>query len=152
MGYRSEVAYGVKVDDIEYVNTVPESERTLSADGLFLLMLTEMQQDPIAGKCFTDEIDINTYLTVNKEQRTIVFSEGHLKWYETYTDVQAHERLYKIMEEYAELYGDKEELNRNPISCAFIRIGEDMDDVEERGSGDDPWGIASVYRGIDIHI
>ena len=65
MGYRSEVAYGVKVDDIEYNDKATEEEKSLSADGIFLLMLTEMQQDPIAGKCFDDTYDINEYLTIN---------------------------------------------------------------------------------------
>ena len=113
-------------------------------------MLTEMQSDPIAGKCFDDTYDINVHLTVNKEQRSIVFAESGLKWYDNYKDVQAHERLYELMEEYAEQYGS--ETMENPVSCSFTRIGEESDDIEQRGSGFDPWSIMSVYSGIDIHI
>lgn len=152
MGYRSEIAYGVKVEDIVFSDMATEEDKKISADGLFLLMLTEMQQDPIAGKCFDDTYDINCHLTINKEQRYILFNEGGLKWYDSYADVQAHERLYAIMDEYAEEYGNKEQYDRCPISCAYIRIGEESDDIEERGSGDDPWGIMNVYTGIDIHI
>ena len=150
MGYRSEIAYGVRVDEINLGEDATEHEKSLSADGIFLLMLTEMQSDPIAGKCFDDTYDINVHLTVNKEQRTIMFSEGGLKWYDSYKDVQAHERLYQIMEEYAEEY-DSETMN-NPVSCVYIRIGEEPDDVEERGSGYNPWSIATIDRGIDVHI
>jgi len=150
MGYRSEVAYGVKVDDIEYNDKATEEEKSLSADGIFLLMLTEMQQDPIAGKCFDDTYDINEYLTINKEHRTILFHENGLKWYDNYEDVKAHERLYELMEEYAEQYGS--ETMENPVSCSFTRIGEESDDIEQRGSGYNPWSIATIYRGIDVHI
>jgi hypothetical protein len=38
------------------------------------------------------------------------------------------------------------------VSCSFIRIGEDIDDLEERGAGYDPWSIMNVTRGIDINI
>lgn len=151
MGYRSEVAYGVKIDDIEFNDKATEEETSLSADGIFLLMLTEMKQDPIAGKCFDDTYDINVHLTVNKEHRTILFNESGLKWYDNYDDVKAHERLYQIMEEYAELYDSMQGMV-NPVSCSFTRIGEEADDIEERGSGFDPWSIMSVYSGIDIHI
>lgn len=151
MGYRSEVAYGVKVDDIVYSDDTPETERIISADGLFLLMLTEMQQDPIAGKCFDDSHEINKQLTIDKKNRTIVFHEHDLKWYSDYNDVQSHERVYQIAEEYAEEYDGSEYVN-NPVSCAFIRIGEESDDVEERGSGYDHWSVMNVYRGIEINI
>jgi hypothetical protein len=151
MGYRSEVAYGVKVDDIDFNDKATEEDKNLSADGLFLLMLTEMQGDEIAKKCFDDTYDINEYLTINKEARTILFHENSLKWYDSYEDVKAHERLYRIMEEYAELYDDKECMT-NPVSCSFTRIGEEVGDIDERGSGYDPWSIMNVYTGIDIHI
>ena len=152
MGYRSEIAYGVKVDDIILKDNATEEDKKIGADGIFLVMLTEMQQDPIAGKCFDNTYEINDYLVVDKEKKSILFSANSVKWYDSFEDVQAHERLYQIMEEYANVYGDMEELARNPISCAFIRIGEEIEDIEERGNGDDPWGIMNVYRGIDIHI
>lgn len=151
MGYRSEVAYGVKVDDVVVNDEATEEEKNVSADGLFLLMLTEMQGDEIAGRCFDDTYDINVHLTVNKEQRSIIFYEGGLKWYDSYKDVQAHERLYELMEEYAGLYDDRNNMT-NPVSCAFIRLGEEPDDVEERGSGFNPWSVISINRCIDVHI
>ena len=40
----------------------------------------------------------------------------------------------------------------NPVSCAFIRLGEEPDDVEERGSGYNPWSVISINRCIDVHI
>ena len=150
MGYRSDVAYGVRVDEVNLGENAPDEEKNLSADGIFLLMLTEMQQDPIAGKCFDDTYDINVRLTVNKENRTIAFYEDGLKWYDSYEDVKAHERLYEIAEEYAEQYGS--ETMNNPVSCAFIRIGEEMEDIEEKGSGYDPWNIMYVSRSIEMNI
>ena len=150
MGYRSDVAYGVRVDEVNLGENATEEEKNLSADGIFLLMLTEMQQDEVAGKCFDSTYDINVHLTVNKENRTIAFYEDGLKWYESYADVKAQERLYEIAEEYAEQYGS--ETMNNPVSCAFIRIGEETDDVEERGGGYDPWNIMYVSRSIEMNI
>lgn len=150
MGYRSDVAYGIRVDEVNLGENATEQEKSLSADGIFLLMLTEMQSDPIAGKCFDDTYDINVHLTVNKENRTISFYEDGLKWYDSYKDVQAHERLYEMMEDYAEEYGS--ETMNNPVSCAFIRIGEEADDIEERGAGYDPWNIMYVSRSIEMNI
>ena len=150
MGYRSDVAYGVRVDEVNLGENATEEEKNLSADGIFLLMLTEMQQDEVAGKCFDSTYDINEHLTVNKQNRTIAFYEDGVKWYESYADVKAHERLYQIAEEYAEQYGS--ETMNNPVSCAFIRIGEETDDVEERGGGYDPWNIMYVSRNIEMNI
>ena len=150
MGYRSDVAYGVRVDEVNLSENATEEEKNLSADGIFLLMLTEMQQDEVAKKCFDSTNEINDYLTINKENRSIKFYADSLKWYDNYKDVKAHERLYEIMEEYAEQYGS--ETMNNPVSCAFIRIGEETDDVEERGGGYDPWNIMYVSRSIEMNI
>lgn len=153
MGYRSEVAYGIKVDDIIWADNATEEEKNLSADGLFLLMLTEMQQDPMAGKCFDSVNNINDEyeLVINKEARTIKFYADDVKWYHDSEAIKCHERLYEIMEEYAELYVSKQGME-NPVSCSFTRIGEEIDDIEERGSGYDPWSIMTVSRSIDILI
>jgi hypothetical protein len=151
MGYRSEVAYGIKVDDIVWNDDATEEEKNLSADGIFLLMLTEMQGDEVAKKCFDSTNDINDYLTIDKEARTIKFYADSVKWYDSYEDVKCHERLYEMMVEYAELYDSKQGME-NPVSCSFIRIGEEIEDIEESGSGYDPWSIMSVYRGIEVNI
>ena len=47
----------------------------------------------------------------------------HLKWYEGYHDVDMFNRLMEILDAYGldEFYG-------------FIRIGEETDDIEQRGS------------------
>jgi hypothetical protein len=150
MGYRSDVAYGVRVDEVNLGENATEEEKNLSADGIFLLMLTEMQQDEVAGKCFDSTYEITEHLTIDKLNRTIAFYEDGVKWYESYADVKAHERLYEIAEEYAEQYGS--ETMNNPVSCAFIRIGEETDDVEERGGGYDPWNIMYVSRSIEMNI
>ena len=151
MGYRSEVAYGIKVDEILWNDDATEEDKKISADGIFLLMLTEMQSDELAKKCFDVANNINDELIINKEARTIVFHVDDVKWYDSFEDVKCHERLYEIMEEYAELYDSKQGME-NPVSCSFTRIGEEVEDIEERGSGFDPWSIMNVTRGIEMNI
>ena len=83
------------------------------------------------------------HLATNDEAKTMVFAdhchldqdycdEGHLlvtwnsiKWYESYPEVNVIEKFISEMEEAA----DKSEMFR------FVRIGEDYDDVENRGYG-----------------
>ena len=88
------------------------------------------------------------HLATNDEAKTMVFAdhchldqdycdEGHLlvtwnsiKWYESYPEVNVIEKFISEMEEAA----DKSEMFK------FVRIGEDYDDVEDRG------------YGFDIHV
>jgi hypothetical protein len=65
-----------------------EEDKKISADGIFLLMLTEMQSDEVAKKCFDDTNNINDELVINKEARTIVFHADDVKWYDDYEDVK----------------------------------------------------------------
>ena len=88
------------------------------------------------------------HLATNDEAKTMVFAdhchldqdycdEGHLlvtwnsiKWYESYPEVNVIEKFISEMEEAA----DKSEMFK------FVRIGEDYDDVDNRG------------YGFDIHV
>ena len=93
------------------------------------------------------------HLATSDEAKTMVFAdhdhldqdycdEGHLlvtwngiKWYESYPEVNVIEKFISEMDEDE----DKSEMFK------FVRIGEDYDDVEDRGYGFD----IHVNRSID---
>jgi hypothetical protein len=108
MGYRSQVAYRIGFPDRKILNEF--IALVMMKGGLEKEALSECQIElPDNGRvdCF-----INYYA-------------GDVKWYPSYADVQAHTWLYKYAVE------------RFPNDCAyaFIRIGEDRDDIEEEDDG-----------------
>ena len=92
------------------------------------------------------------HLATNDEAKTMVFAdhchldqdycdEGHLlvtwnsiKWYESYPEVNVIEKFISEMEEAA----DKSEMFR------FVRVGEDYDDIDNRGYGFDIYVNRSI--------
>lgn len=70
------------------------------------------------------------------------------KWYESYPDIQAFEVIWSTFREAYESGEDKPK-----IDGAFIRIGEDDDDVERRYFGDDPYDLVKscvTIEGVSI--
>jgi hypothetical protein len=96
MGYRSDVAYVIKFDDIE------------TRDNFVTLMLAKND------KWITQALDECEYRY--QDDPVITFSETDIKWYETYDEVKAHRTL---MQEAVEIYGEKGGRYR------FIGVGED---------------------------
>ena len=70
---------------------------------------------------------------VYENERGYYFSWDNVKWYEDYPDV-------KVIEEFMEEHNS---------SIGFVRIGEDMDDIELKG---DQTGFFEIYpmRTIDL--
>jgi hypothetical protein len=106
MGYRSDVAYVIKFNDIE------------TRDNFITLMLAknEPQLTQAIKECeygYTDD-------------PIITFKETDLKWYDSFEDVQAHQRL---MKDAVEIYQHKGGRFR------FIAVGEDG--AEECNEDDD---------------
>ena len=72
-----------------------------------------------------------------------LFYVTDVKWYESYPDVQAMEKLYEFVEE---LQNESE--MQSWYSGMFCRIGENDDDTEQKTFGDDPWGEMWLVRDI----
>ena len=66
--------------------------------------------------------------TVGMDDDMIMFHAGCTKWYESFTDIAAHHDLMAVLnaEPFNELGG-----------YYFVRMGEDMSDIEHRSGGDD---------------
>jgi hypothetical protein len=78
-------------------------------------------------------------LEVDYEMQMIKFRAEDVKWYDSYPDVDCHNAMIDIAEEY--IAGDdinettNERNNGDYMSYTFVRIGENSDDVETRSGG-----------------
>ena len=59
------------------------------------------------------------------------------KWYDSYPDIQAIEAIWSTLSA------------EEGVDAAFVRIGEDNDDVETRYIGNDAFELASVVRSVE---
>lgn len=72
-----------------------------------------------------------------------LFRVEEVKWYESYPDVQAMEKLYEFVEEM-----QNESEIQSWYSGMFCRLGDNDDDVEQKTFGDDPWSEMWIIRDI----
>ena len=69
------------------------------------------------------------------------------KWYDGYSDVTAHEKIFAYFEELHEKFPNERPYNL--LNGAFARVGEDTDDIVTQFWGHDPHDLLSVQRTID---
>lgn len=131
MGYRSEVAYAVRLSRNH------EHDEQLMAQ----LKANDIDLDDLWGM-FIADIKVNCELAisckqirVDHKQRWLAFREGGLKWYADFEDVQSHEKILDIVCEYNKRYVDDYNLPEL-FDLSFVRIGEDPEDIDHRISGE----------------
>jgi len=120
MGYRSDVK--------ALIYPVSGEHNLLNYDKLKTLMNTTFKD---VFDAWNDE-----YFKWNDEHRVLEFSADSIKWYDGYPDVA---RFTRFLNEVQELEYEYE----------FIRLGEDMDDVEDDSTGDSE-GYLYVSRSIEV--
>jgi len=78
------------------------------------------------------------------ESNKLFFHAEDVKWYDGYPDVKAHTQIYL---DAVELYGDD-------AGYRYVRIGEEVEDIEieEDGDYDDLWDYTSINRSIDVQV
>ena len=121
MGYRSEVAYAIQFKDAdalkEFVGLHAINEDTRQA--------------------------LNECELSNDDQPALLFKAEDVKWYDSYEEVQAHNKLLDSVDE---AFSDR-------AGYHFLRIGEDDDDNEQKDGGHReliPWDAFSFRRFIEI--
>lgn len=159
MGYRSQVGYVIEFKKPHYEQSdKPEHsdqlERELDKDyakNLFYTFLAETKARTQTMKAWDDEVKDSKYiktgervkwggaLEVDYEQQLIKFRAEDVKWYDHYPDVDCHNAMIDLAEEY--IAGDdineetNERNNGDYMSYTFVRIGEDSNDVETKSGG-----------------
>ena len=124
MGYRSDVAYVIKFDDIE------------TRDNFVTLMLAKND------KWITQALDECEYRYT--DDPVITFSETSVKWYDTYDEVKAHRTL---MREAVLIYGEKGGRYR------FIGVGEDgAEDFDEDDNEGDLYEYITTRHEVQTYF
>jgi hypothetical protein len=131
MGYRSDVAYTIRfVSD----------DDTKNRQSFYTFLAEAKSKAAIAG-CFNahwNEVE------VDEVRLRINFTADNVKWYEDYADVQCHEALINLANEWV-----NDELNNSEIAYRFVRVGEEVEDVESRTGGTAEWDWVNVVRVIE---
>lgn len=124
MGYRSEVAYRIGFRDKKTINEFIAKVMVLG--GAEVNALKECEIEGIDGRWYVN------------------FYADDVKWYDGYTDVDGHTKLYNLAVEWY------------PEDCAyqFLRVGESSDDTQEDTDGADDltdcvWDDFRIVRYIE---
>ena len=167
MGYRSQVAYVIQFrepyraqsDKPEHSDQLEVELEKEYAKSLFYTFLAESKAKQETMKAWDDEVKDSKYLNSGKqieyggalevdyERQLIKFRAEDVKWYDHYPDVDCHNAMVGLAEEY--ISGDEPSLSGNTklddpslerdnseyMSYTFVRIGENSDDIETRSGG-----------------
>lgn len=80
-----------------------------------------------------DKVDIVPY---GDEHLLVSFYIDGIKWYDGFERVQAHTQFLASLED-------------KPIAARFVRIGEDIDDIETQNYGEGCEGFPDLYGWVD---
>jgi hypothetical protein len=107
----------------------------------FYTFLAEAKSKAAIAGCFNahwNEVE------VDEVRLRINFTADNVKWYEDYADVQCHEALIDLADEWA-----NDGFNNSGIAYRFVRIGEEDDDIEQKEVGDCDYSWVQVCRSIE---
>jgi hypothetical protein len=123
MGYRSEVAYVIRFKD--------KAMRELFVN------LQRAKADPHINEALNELSEIEDCL--------LGYHADHVKWYEGYEGVKAHETL---LSDSIDMFNEDEDI----VGWRFVRLGEESDDnvQEENGNSDDLYEYVDWYRGMNL--
>ena len=148
MGYRSEVGYAIAFDkDLKYADDVPDKDKLLTGVDVFNTFLAEAKSREDTKLCFKhDELE------VQESSLLLKFYASDWKWYDDYDDVQCHEKLLELAEEYINSQQEDSKLKHLSISYGFVRIGEETEDIDTKYGGDDGYSLIYPTRGIEFEV
>ena len=177
MGYRSDVGYLVvfgvcktpqeiakrKVDDEEWSKELERKGSDARAINMgekweicypvwqkvFKTFLADAKSRPEFRLIFEDEVE-NESVEIDEERLFIKFSAESVKWYDGYDDVTCHIKFIDFVEQYTYDLEQSDDMN-SIISWAFVRIGEDSDDIDSRTGGETYIASDYIYPVRSIH-
>jgi hypothetical protein len=121
------------------------SDGAIAISGPHELVTTEIARLMLTGdetlrKVLTDEFKLVPY---SKDRVVLGLEYDGWKMYPDYADVRA---LMAVFDHFATLHAADPE--KSLLAGAWVRIGEEDDDVETKYFGDNGYGLASVSRRV----
>lgn len=130
MGYRSDVAYTIRFTDDHDTNNVQS----------FYTFLAEAKSKPECAIALSE-------VTVSDKHQAFYFTANDVKWYESYPDVMSHHALLGLARDWSQ------QAHEGKLHCtigvAFVRLGEDNNDIEEILEGDYRYDWVNVERRLN---
>jgi hypothetical protein len=127
MGYRSDVS----------VVIYPDERNQEKYDMLKVLM----------GTTFKDTVALfDANMEWRDEGCALIFNIVDVKWYDSYTDVQAFLHMLNV------LANEVKEGGIEGYNYEMVRLGEESDDIEFTEGGEYTAGVICVSRVVDINI
>jgi hypothetical protein len=135
MGYRSDVAYSIRFFEMD------NDGKDLDPK-LFYTFLAEAKSNPNTGPCFSTDEGDPWCVRVDIDKHRIDFSIIQVKWYENsgFPEIDAHTTLMDLARDWLE--------QEHPIAYKFVRVGEELNDIEEEISHDYAWDEPYIARSI----
>lgn len=143
MGYRSEVSLVIQTDS-------PIDDKCKDLWHMFIAEAKTRDDTKWFMSVLSDTADEETKrhyegwiegTGLDMENQSIVCYFSDVKWYDSYHDVQSTMALLKLAESYAE--------DKHPLSYAYVRVGEDNDDVEHDCGGENGYTLLRPVTYID---
>ena len=150
MGYRSEVGYAIQFNkEIVWTALATDEDKKLKGEDIFNTFLTEAKSNDDTKLCFDEN---ESPLEIDKERLLFKFYVDDWKWYDDYEEVQCHERLLELAEEYIDAQNNNQAMRNLTISWGFIRIGEETEDIDTKYGGDDGYSLLYPLRSIQFEV
>jgi hypothetical protein len=108
----------------------------------FYTFLAEAKSNAATSPCFGD--DHWADIEIDETRLRINFAADDVKWYPSYPSVACHEALIDLADEWA-----NDESNNSEIAYRFVRVGEEVEDVESKTGGTAEWDWVNVVRAIE---
>jgi len=129
MGYRSEVAYVIRFKDKAMRDT--------------FVALQRAKADPHINTALDEMVEV--------EDNMLGYHADHVKWYDSYDDVKAHEAL---MRDTIDIFANEETIPAydDQAGYKFIRLGEEAEDNvdEEEGNSEELYDYVDWYRAVNV--
>jgi hypothetical protein len=137
MGYRSEVAIIVQMDRPE--RDVKHSDKTIKDWHLFISELKANPKCEKAMKELTKESGLIDYGGIDMKNCSLYAHFEDMKWYGSYSEVQSFQAILDIAQEYID-----QTKHQFKMSACFLRVGEEVDDVERDAWGEEGYDLAYI--------
>jgi len=131
MGYRSDVAYTIRFVDDHDTNNIQS----------FYTFLAEAKIKPECAIALAE-------VTIDEKNQRFTFTATDVKWYESYPDVDSHTALIDLAGDWAAQAHEGKLHCR--IGVVYVRIGENLDDIEEIHAGDYNYDWIQVERRLNM--
>jgi hypothetical protein len=123
------------------------------SDVVAVFYVSKVEHFPILKLWLQENFPMDTFNdNIRWFDRGMVFKEDSVKWYPDYDEVKAFDRAVDAYEELVEEFDDSQVEGQPTFCYEFVRIGEELDDVEAIELGHCNEGLVNVNRSIMVEV